>query len=180
MVMHGSCRSRCFCRGLPRSSSATTSRLPRAPWRRETPPTASGEDVQHGGPLLILANIAVSNGDHDRAQQLYDESIEVHRRAGEAWGLGILLSAAAGLRIVRQDFDQARAQASEAMSLCQELEDPRGMAWSLDVFAGLLAAGGHADGAARLWGASDATAGKRGRLAGRRRSGGSGIATSSP
>jgi len=27
--------------------------------------------------------------------------------------------------------------------------------WSLDVFAGLLAAEGHADGAARLWGASD-------------------------
>jgi non-specific serine/threonine protein kinase len=115
----------------------------------------SGDEVQHGGPLLILANIAVSNGDHDRAQQLYDESIEVHRRAGEAWGLGIMLSAAAGLRIVRQDFDQARAQASGAMALCQELEDPRGIAWSLDVFAGLLAAGGHADGAARLWGASD-------------------------
>ena len=95
------------------------------------------------------------NGDHDRAQQLYDESIEVRRRAGETWGLSILLSAAAGLRIVREDFDQARAQASEAMSLCQELEDPRGIAWSLDVFAGLLAAGGHADGAARLWGASD-------------------------
>jgi hypothetical protein len=41
------------------------------------------------------------------------------------------------------------------MSLCQELEDPRGIAWSLDLCAGLLAAGGHADGAARLWGASD-------------------------
>ena len=54
-----------------------------------------------------------------------------------------------------QDFEQARAQASEAMSLCQANEDPRGIAWSLDVFAGLLAAGGHADGAARLWGASD-------------------------
>jgi len=117
--------------------------------------TASGEEVQHGGPLLILANIAVLNGDHERAQQLYDESIAVARRAGEAWGLSILLSAGAGLRIVRQDFDQARAQASEAMTLCEELEDPRGIAWSLDVFAGLLAAGGDADGAARLWGASD-------------------------
>ena len=50
---------------------------------------------------------------------------------------------------------EARAQASEALSLCQELEDPRGIAWSLEVFAGLLAAGGNADGAARLWGASD-------------------------
>ena len=42
------------------------------------------------------------------------------------------------------------------MALCQELDDPRGIAWSLDVFAGLLAAEGHADRAARLWGASDA------------------------
>jgi non-specific serine/threonine protein kinase len=116
---------------------------------------SAGDEEQHAGPLLILGNIAVLNGDHDRAQQLYDESIEVCRRAGEAWGLSILLSTAAGLRIVRQDFDQARAQASEALSLCQELEDPRGIAWSLDVFAGLLAAGGHADGAARLWGAAD-------------------------
>jgi non-specific serine/threonine protein kinase len=116
---------------------------------------ASSEAVQHCGPLLILANIAVLSGDHDRAQQLYDESIEVGRRAGDAWSLGILLSASAGLRIVREDFDQARAQASEALSLCQELEDPRGIAWSLDVFAGLLAARGHADEAARLWGASD-------------------------
>ena len=116
---------------------------------------AGSDEVHHGGPLLILANIAILNGEYDRAQQLYDESIAVCRRAGEAWGLSILLSAGAGLRIVRQDFDQARAQASEAMTLCQELEDPRGIAWSLDVFAGLLAAGGHADGAARLWGASD-------------------------
>jgi len=115
----------------------------------------SGEDVLHGPPLLVLANIAVSKGDHDRAQQLYDESAEVLRRAGETWGLSIVLLSAAGLRVVREDYVQARAQASEALSLCQELDDPRGLAWSLEVFAGLLAAGGHADGAARLWGASE-------------------------
>lgn len=39
--------------------------------------------------------------------------------------------------------------------LCEELEDPRGIAWSLEVFAGLLAAAGLADGAARLWGAAE-------------------------
>ena len=116
----------------------------------------AGDDaVEHGGPLMVLANLAMVGGDHDRAQELYDESIDVHRRAGDTWGLGILLSVAAGLRIIRGDVDHARAQASEAMSLCQELEDPRGIAWSLDVFAGLLAAEGYADGAARLWGASD-------------------------
>jgi len=116
---------------------------------------ASGQPVNHAGPLMILANIAVASGNHERAQQLYDESIAVSRRAGEIWGLGILLSVAAGVRIVRGDFDQARAHATEALFYCQELEDPRGIAWSLDVFAGLLAAEGHADGAARLWGAAD-------------------------
>jgi predicted ATPase/DNA-binding winged helix-turn-helix (wHTH) protein len=116
---------------------------------------ASGEAVQHGGPLLILGKVAESNGDHERAQQLYDESIDVHRCVGDKWGLSILLSVAAGLRIVRKDFDQARIQASEAMSLCQELDDPRGIAWSLDLFASLLAAAGHSERAARLWGAAD-------------------------
>jgi predicted ATPase/DNA-binding winged helix-turn-helix (wHTH) protein len=115
----------------------------------------SGDPLQHGGPLHVLANIALSNGDYDRAHHLYQESIDVHRRAGESWGVGILLSAAAGLCIIQKDFAQARAQASEAMSLCEELEDPRGIAWSLHVSAGLLAAAGHANGAATLWGASE-------------------------
>lgn len=61
---------------------------------------------------------------------------------------------AAVLRFVREDFTFARAQTSEAMSLNEELEDPRGITWSLEVFAGLVAKG-HADVAARLWGASD-------------------------
>ena len=116
---------------------------------------ASGDTLQHGAPLVILAGIAASSGDLDRAQSLYDESIDVHRRAGDVWGLGMVLLFAAGLRIVRQDFEQARAQASEALSLCQEIEDPRGIAWSLAVFASLVAAAGDADRAARLWGFSD-------------------------
>ncbi len=41
------------------------------------------------------------------------------------------------------------------MAICEALEDPRGIAWNLEVFAALLAAAGRADGAARLWGASD-------------------------
>ena len=47
---------------------------------------ASNDADLHGGPLLILANLPVSKGEHHRAQQLYDESIEVCRRTGETWG----------------------------------------------------------------------------------------------
>lgn len=106
-------------------------------------------------PLLVLGNVALANGDPDRALALFEEAIQGLRSVGEIWGLGIVLSLAAGLRVIRGDFEQARADASEALSIYQELEDPRGFAWSLEVFAGLNAAAGHADEAAKLWGASE-------------------------
>jgi hypothetical protein len=105
--------------------------------------------------LLILGNVALVNGEHDRALAVFEEAIDGLRSGGEIWGLGIVLSLAAGLRIIRGDFDEARRHALEAMSIYRELEDPRGIAWSLDVFAGLIAAEGDAGDAARLWGASD-------------------------
>ena len=55
-----------------------------------------------------------------------------------------------------------RAQATEALTLCRALDNPRGTAWSLEVFAGLLAAAGRLDGAARTWGLSDALVGTSG------------------
>jgi non-specific serine/threonine protein kinase len=109
-----------------------------------------------GSPLLVLGNVALAQGDHDRALSLFDEAIGMLRGSGEIWGLGILLSLAAGLRTIRGDVDQARALATEALSIYRDLEDRRGIAWSLDVFAGLLATDGRADEAARLWGTSDA------------------------
>jgi tetratricopeptide (TPR) repeat protein len=121
-----------------------------------------GEIVERGGPLMVLANLALAHGDQDEALRLFDESIDVHRRGGDAWGLSILLSVAAGLRVVRDDFARARAQATEALTLCRALDDPRGTAWSLEVFAGLLAAAGRLDDAARTWGLSDALVGTSG------------------
>jgi len=59
------------------------------------------------------------------------------------------------MRIVREGHDRP-AQASEALSLFREIEDPRGIAWSLEVLAGLRAAEGQADRADRLWSASEA------------------------
>jgi predicted ATPase/DNA-binding winged helix-turn-helix (wHTH) protein len=116
---------------------------------------ASADAWLRGPPLLIRGHVAGSKGDRDCAHSLYAESIEVHRHAGDSWALGIVLAASASLAIVQEDYAHARAQASEALSLCEELEDPRGIAWSLEVFAGLLAAAGLADGAARLWGAAE-------------------------
>lgn len=115
---------------------------------------AGGDPIQHG-PLMILANVALRAGDRDRAQAYYEESIDVHRREGDIWGLCILLSIAAGLHILQRDMDRARVYATEAMTLSEAMEDRRGLAWGLAVCAGLMADEGHAELAAQLWGASD-------------------------
>ena len=116
---------------------------------------ASGNSWLRAPPLLILGHVAASKGDLERAERLYADSIDVLRSAGETWGLGIGLAASASVAIAREDFTQARVQAFEALSLCEELEDPRGIAWSLEVFADWLAASGLAREAARLWGAAE-------------------------
>ena len=109
-----------------------------------------------GSPLMVLGNVALVKGEHHRALSYFEQAIETLRGGGEIWGLGIVLSLAAGLRILRGDFHAAHALATEAMSIYRDLEDPRGVAWTLDVHAGLAAANGKLDEAAQLWGASDA------------------------
>ncbi len=113
------------------------------------------EPEQPAGPLMVLANIAVQNGDLQRAHELYGKAIALERLAGEIWGLSIVLAAAARLSLVRGECARARTQASEVLSLSQQLEDPRGIAWSFEIFAGVLAAEGRITDAAQLWGASD-------------------------
>lgn len=113
------------------------------------------EPEQPAGPLMVLANVAVEDGNLQRAQELYGEAIALERLGGEMWGLSIVLAAAARLSLVRGNYDQARAQASEVLLLSQKLEDPRGLAWSFEIFAGVLAAEGRTVDAARFWGVSD-------------------------
>ncbi len=114
-----------------------------------------GQPVLLAGPLMVLGNIALANGRTDDAQRLFDEAVVICRRYGEWWSSGILLSIAAALRVVRGEIQMARTQAFEALSLCQQLGDPRGTAWSLEVLASVLGAEGLAEDAARLCGASD-------------------------
>ena len=144
-----------FCKRPPRLRAATTSRLRREHGRRLRPPMPAAEPGCVAPPLLILGHVAASKGDHDRAQPLYAESIEVHREPAITGAWGLCWRRRRAWRSFGKTSIQARAQASEALSLCEELEDPRGIAWSLEVFAGLMAAAGLADGAARLWGAAE-------------------------
>ena len=70
---------------------------------------SSGEAWLRGGPLLVLGHVATWKGDHDGAQPFYSEAIEVLRRAGDTWALGIVLAASASLAIAR-DSKHRRAR----------------------------------------------------------------------
>ncbi len=122
--------------------------------------TIEARDASHGedsvaGPLGLLSVFAWSKGEHDQAQQLCDEANNVMRRAGDIWGLSFGLVNAAALNFARKYFASARAQVFEALSLNEELEDPRGIAWSLEAAAGLLVGQNDLDHAVLLWGATD-------------------------
>ncbi len=97
----------------------------------------------------------MDGGDFDRAGRLHEEALELVRRQGEKWGMGIALFDLALLRVVQQRHAQARALCAEGIALYEEFGDRRGIAWCLGILSGSQAADGHALRAARLRGAME-------------------------
>jgi len=104
----------------------------------------------------VLGYSALQAGDLDRAGGMFEDSIAVLREAGEAWGLGILLSDLAALRVIQDRLREAEACATEALALCCSLRDRRGVGWCLQSLAMVDTAAGRARRAAWLYGAADA------------------------
>ena len=82
-----------------------------------TADAANGHATLLGAPLIVLGNLALMAGDQDRALEHFDEAIRGQRQGGNAWGLAIVLSVAAGLRMSREEFAQAHEQAEEVLTL---------------------------------------------------------------
>ena len=97
-----------------------------------------------GAPMIVLGNLALMAGEQDRALRYFDEAIHEQRQGGNAWGLAIVLSVAAGVRITREEFAEAHAQAEEVLTLGQELEDPRTIACGSDGWRHFKTCRGHA------------------------------------
>jgi hypothetical protein len=107
----------------------------------------------HGPALACLAYVALGAGKPDAAAELIEHAVDALRGWGEKWALSLALFDLALVRIVQRRFGDARACCAEAIALCQEWGDRRGIAWSLGLLAGADAAEGHAPRAARLRGA---------------------------
>jgi len=104
----------------------------------------------------MLAYGALHDGDLQRAGGLFEEAVALQRGAGELWGLGILLSDLAALRVLEGRHEEAGALAREALGFCHSLGDRRGTGWCLQTIAMVEAAQGFAIRAAGLYGAAEA------------------------
>jgi tetratricopeptide (TPR) repeat protein len=67
---------------------------------------ASATSWVQGPSLSCLAYVAMGEGDFDRAGRLHEEALELLRRQGEKWGMGIALFDLALLRVVQQRHAQ--------------------------------------------------------------------------
>jgi predicted ATPase/DNA-binding winged helix-turn-helix (wHTH) protein len=124
------------------TSGTDEGRLSHAPW------------VQ-GPSLACLAYTALHAGDAAGAGRRHEEALELFRAQGEIWATTIALFDLALLRIVQERFADARALCAEAIALCQQFGDRRGIGYCLGILAGAKAAEGQNLRAAQLRGAMD-------------------------
>jgi len=104
----------------------------------------------------VLGYCALQGGELHAAVSTFEEAVGFLRHAGEIWGLAILLSDLAALRVLDQRYDDATVKATEALALCRSLRDRRGAGWCLQTLAMIDTTAGRARQAAWLYGAADA------------------------
>jgi non-specific serine/threonine protein kinase len=104
----------------------------------------------------LLGYWSLQNGDLEGAAAAFEEAVEFLRGVREIWGLAILLSDLAALRVIGGRHELAEHLVDEALTLCRRLRDRRGTGWSLQTLGMLETVRGRAARAAWLYGAADA------------------------
>ena len=104
----------------------------------------------------VLGYCALQRGEMQDARSTFEEAVGFLRDAGEIWGLAILLSDLAALRVLEHQYEDANVKATEALALCRSLRDRRGAGWCLQTLAMIDTTAGRARQAAWLYGAADA------------------------
>ena len=109
-----------------------------------------------GPALSFTAYEALAAGNVDQSAEVHERLLGHFRAAGNKWAMSMTLYDLAMLRVVQCRAQDAKTLAAEAIAVAQELDDRRGVAWSLGVIAGADAVEGGVARAARLLGAMDA------------------------
>jgi predicted ATPase/DNA-binding CsgD family transcriptional regulator len=104
--------------------------------------------------LFRLANLQHLAGRYSEARQLHRRALETWRGLGHQRAMADSLFNLGYIALDAQDYPEAARCLRDSLELLRLLADSRGTAWVLEGFAGLAAATGQPERAARLAGAS--------------------------
>jgi predicted ATPase/transcriptional regulator with XRE-family HTH domain len=117
---------------------------------------ARGDEYNAAVSQGTLGVVALNQGDLSRARVLIDGALATNRRLGDRWGQAMMLAALGHVELVTGQVGRAQELFGESAGLFQAVGNPLYLPWCLEGMAGVAAASGHAQEAARLCGARDA------------------------
>jgi predicted ATPase/DNA-binding CsgD family transcriptional regulator len=112
--------------------------------------------------LNIIGEIALFNGDDDRARRAYEECLTVSQETGETRRIRRMFSSLAFLAEHQGDYARAKVLAKQGLQLALEMNNHYDVAFSLAVLAGAIGVTGQPERAAHLLGAWEAVLEKLG------------------
>lgn len=114
-----------------------------------------------GDPLLIadatyhLGVAAFGADDSERAEAAFEETLALARTLGDALYTAASLCMLGTIGLLRDELEKVLARLEESLAIYAVLADDRSTAECVCALGGYAAATGHAEQAARLWGAAD-------------------------
>ena len=84
-----------------------------------------------------LGEIAVRQGELERAEHLLEQSLRVSRSLGEKWNVAATLGTLAWAAQIQGDFERANALLGESLLMRKDIGDPGGIAWCLEKLAAI-------------------------------------------
>jgi hypothetical protein len=103
-----------------------------------------------------MGNVAISQGQHEQAAELLDQSLSILRELRDNYVIAMVLGNLATLAFEQGDLTRAAELHRECLRVCVELENRQAIAGSLEGLASVLAAQQGRLQAARLYGAAEA------------------------
>jgi ATP/maltotriose-dependent transcriptional regulator MalT len=118
----------------------------------------SAVDIEDERAFLLanLADVLVARGDADRAAAHAQDALARWQALGRTWGMAQALQTLAAAASVRGDQADAARRYAEVLDIRLAIEDPSGLAGAFGGIAGIAAALGKLEPAARLLGAGSA------------------------
>jgi predicted ATPase/DNA-binding CsgD family transcriptional regulator len=92
--------------------------------------------------LDLAASFANEQGDFDRAETMWQESLALSRELGDIRGIASSLKGIGYIVNKKGDFTAGRSHLEESLALTKEAGDPEAAAWSLFFFADTISANG--------------------------------------